>query len=264
MKKRKMKLVLATVFTVGLLAACGQSDEISSQDMQSAQSETEESEAAKDTGVDEVTGEDTGEKSSVQTEEGTVEESEADGTAENGSEEESEGAFMRELIIPVRIYGVISEVWTEQNTIVVDNQSDASSPGEIELKIDTENTLVLDATTGYPVSLEEVETGSFEAYLGEAMTMSLPPQTTPYVVIVNIPADYGTPQYAIVEQIEKDEVGGATVTATDGRSYEITADTQIVPYRTKNIVTVDDIQVGLECLVWLDEDGTASKVQIFQ
>lgn len=171
---------------------------------------------------------------------------------------------MAELITPVRIYGAITDVWADQNTIVVDNQSEASSSGEIELIIDTENTLVLDASTGYPVSLGDVQTGSFEAYLGETMTLSLPPQTTPYVVIVNIPEYYGTPQYAIVEKVEEDEAGGAGITATDGRSYVLSADTQIVPYRTKNIVSIDDVQVGSGCLIWLNKDGTASKVQIFE
>lgn len=262
MKLKRMTLALTVALTVGLLVACGQSDATSREDTENIQSEENESDAAEGTGT--VSGEETEAGTTVLTEDGTTEKSEADaGTEESETEDETEELSMAG-ITPVRIYGVISEIWADQNTIVVDNQSDASSPGEIELKIDAENTLVLDATTGYPVSLEDVQTGSFEAYLGGTMTMSLPPQTTPYVVIVNIPEDYGTPQYAIVEQIEKDGDGGATVTATDGRSYVLSADTQIVPYRTKNIVTIDDIQAGTACLIWLDEDGTASKVQIFQ
>ena len=44
-------------------------------------------------------------------------------------------------------------------------------------------TFILD-TDGMPVDLEDVKEGKFEAYLGPAMTMSLPPQAFPYVVIV--------------------------------------------------------------------------------
>ncbi len=260
MRLKEIRIALAVTLTVGLLAACGRSDTASQENTGNVLGETTAGEGAEEEGNDSVTVEETGEGTSVLTEAGAAEESETDAAVEKETEE----ASMAELITPVRIYGVISEVWVEQSTIVVDNQSGASSPGEIELKIDTENTLVLDATTGYPVSLEEVQTGSFEAYLGGTMTMSLPPQTTPYVVIVNIPEDYGTPQYAIVEQIEKDEDGGAVVTATDGRSYVISADTQVVPYRTKNIVTLDDIQTGSVCLIWLNGEGVASKVQIFE
>ena len=264
MRLKEIKIALVVTLTVGLLAACGQSDAASQENTENVLEETTAGEVAEEEGNASTAEEETGEGTSVLTEVGTTEKSEADaGTEESETEDETEELSMAG-ITPVRIYGVISEIWADQNTIVVDNQSDASSPGEIELKMDAENTLVLDATTGYPVSLEDVQTGSFEAYLGGTMTMSLPPQTTPYVVIVNIPEDYGTPQYAIVEQIEKDGDGGATVTATDGRSYVLSADTQIVPYRTKNIVTIDDIQAGMACLIWLDEDGTASKVQIFQ
>lgn len=43
---------------------------------------------------------------------------------------------------------------------------------------------------GLPVDVKDVQAGdSFEAYLGDAMTMSLPPQNTPDIVFVNVPED---------------------------------------------------------------------------
>ncbi|MCD7863527.1 MAG: hypothetical protein LUG61_08515 [Lachnospiraceae bacterium] len=253
MKLKRIKFIFAVTLTVGLLVACSQSENASQESTENVQSELAGSEAAEESGT------------SIMKEDGTSDETKAEVLTKEGTAgTETENASMAELITPVRIYGAITDVWADQNTIVVDNQSEASSSGEIELIIDTENTLVLDASTGYPVSLGDVQTGSFEAYLGETMTLSLPPQITPYVVIVNIPEDYGTPQYAIAEKVEEDEAGGASITATDGRSYVILADTQIVPYRTKNIVSIDDIQVGSACLIWLNKDGTASKVQIFE
>lgn len=78
-----------------------------------------------------------------------------------------------------RIYGVITDVSASEQTITVDNQSDVSSTGEMILTIDPSNTEIIDAQTGLPVELSEVQSGSFEAYLGDAMTMSLPPQCTP-------------------------------------------------------------------------------------
>ncbi|MCD8241890.1 MAG: hypothetical protein LUD73_05840, partial [Lachnospiraceae bacterium] len=151
---------------------------------------------------------------------------------------------------------------TYDGVIVVDNQSDVSSPGEIELTIG-EETCVLDASTGLPVSPDEVETGSFEAYLGPEMTMSLPPQTTPYVVIVNIPEDSRTPQYAIAAEVTEENDGGLSLTATDGRVYRIPDSARITPYLTKNIVTRDDIQAGTACLIWADDENTAETVMVF-
>ncbi|MCD8327313.1 MAG: hypothetical protein LUC90_11765 [Lachnospiraceae bacterium] len=205
------------------------------------------------------------EKDQTETETDTDNEENSENGMETGNEEVTSGesGMEAEWDAPVRIYGVISEVWVDQSTIVVNNQSGNSSAGEIELIIDTENTLVLDASTGYPVALEDVEIGSFEAYLGQEMTLSLPPQTTPYAVIVNIPADSAVPQYAVVASIEENAEGNVVITATDGRAYVVAETAQIVPYRTKNIVTVEDIQIGGACLIWMDEDGTASKVQLF-
>ncbi len=191
------------------------------------------------------------------------EKTEDDVTDEDEADKSGESGVQTQWDAPVRIYGVISEVWADQSIILVDNQSDNSSSGEMELKIDAESTLVLDASTGYPVSLEEVETGSFEAYLRQEMTLSLPPQTTAYVIIVNIPEDSAAPQYAVAALVEKNGEGNVVITATDGRIYVVPETAQIVPYRTKNIVTVEDIRTGGACLIWMDEDGMASRVQLF-
>ncbi|MCD8196792.1 MAG: hypothetical protein LUE24_06470 [Lachnospiraceae bacterium] len=200
------------------------------------------------------------------TDEMDVEDAETESEEENESEKETEeaeqeGAFAQtDLAEPIRIWGVVTDAY--EGVIVVDNQSEVSSSGEMELIIGDE-TYVLDASTGLPVLLDEVETGSFEAYLGAEMTMSLPPQTTPYMVIVNIPEDSRTPQYAIAAEVTEEDDGSLTLTATDGRVYGISDSAQITPYLTKNIVTMDDIRVGISCLIWADDENTAETVMIF-
>ena len=90
------------------------------------------------------------------------------------------------------VFGVITDVG--ENEIIVDNQSGVSSEGEIILMIDPDHTYLLDASTGLPVDVKDVQAGdSFEAYLGDAMTMSLPPQNTPDIVFVNVPEDIAMP-----------------------------------------------------------------------
>ncbi|MDO4261724.1 MAG: hypothetical protein Q4C82_06570 [Eubacteriales bacterium] len=179
-------------------------------------------------------------------------------TAQSGEEQTPE----TDQDAPLRIWGTITDVGTD--SIVVDNQSENSSAGEMILNIDPDSTYVLDGAEGLPVALEDVETGSFEAYLGDAMTMSLPPQTTPYMVIVNIPEDAQAPLYVTAEKdAEEQEDGSVLLTASDGSSYTISPDAQVLPYLTKNIVTLQDLTEGTSCLLWLDEQQTGQKVVVF-
>ena len=164
--------------------------------------------------------------------------------------------------VPVRIYGVVQEIG--EDTVMVDNQSENSSAGEIILTIDPESTMLVDGQTGLPITLADMETGSFEAYLGPVMTMSLPPQTTPYVVIANIPEDAAAPVYVIAAQDAVSADGVYTLEGTDGSSWEIPEDADIQPFRTRNIVTVADITEGRGCLIWQDGQGTVTKVVLFE
>ncbi|MCD8122146.1 MAG: hypothetical protein LUE65_07915 [Clostridiales bacterium] len=172
--------------------------------------------------------------------------------------EEPEAEGREERTAPVRIWGVVTE--TGEHVITVDNQSGVSSPGEIELMIDPDFTYVLDGANGLPVAMEEIQTGSFQAYLGPAMTMSLPPQTTPYAVIVNIPEDAAAPLYLIAAGAVAESDGMQVLTASDGTEYRIAEDARIQPFLTKNIVRMEDIREGSECLLWLDADGAASRI----
>lgn len=191
----------------------------------------------------------------------------SDGSLGEESEESSEDETDNETAQNSnRIYGVITDVSASEQTITVDNQSEVSSTGEIILTIDPANTVLIDAQTGLPVDLADVQTGSFEAYLGDIMTMSLPPQCTPDLVIVNIAEDAAAPQYAVAAEDPADssEVKNAIVLkALDGRTYVIDKDAQVTPYLTRNIVKLQDLTAGTACLLWEDENGIVTKVMIF-
>ncbi|MCC8139401.1 MAG: hypothetical protein LIO67_03710 [Lachnospiraceae bacterium] len=242
MKNKYRLLLIATLMSM-LLFGCAQNGDSQEESMQT-EAETEVETEADDGDTPEAGAEETG----IEVE------------TETGEAMQEETTAASDLATPIRIWGVVTD--TYDGVIVVDNQSDVSSAGEIELTIG-EETYVLDASTGLPVSLDEVETGSFEAYLGPEMTMSLPPQTTPYVVIVNIPEDSRTPQYAIAAELTEENDGSLSLTATDGRVYRIPDSARITPYLTKNIVTRDDIRVGTTCLIWADDDDEAQTVMIF-
>ena len=153
----------------------------------------------------------------------------------------------------------------EDGRLSIDNQSDASSAGEIILNVSQESTYVLDAVSGMPMALEDIRDGdTVYAYIGPAMTMSLPPMTNAAVIFANIPADFKVPDYVEVKSVVTDAQTSHTVlTGADGTEYTLSEDCEIFPYLTRNIVTLDDLTQGRKAAVWSDEDNTATRIMVF-
>lgn len=231
MKKRYLMMTAGLMLSLGLMTGCG--------------AKTAEAETATEA-----------EASSA--EESTSEEEIGEETSEEEIPEEGEETAMDTF----RIWGEITAV--EDGRITVENQSENGYQGEIVFNISPENTLVLGAEDGFPVQLEDVELGSFEAYLSPVMTMSLPPQTTPEMVIVNIPEDFGAPQYVAAAGPVEETEDGLVLTAGDDTRYVLEEEMEILPYLTKNIVTVEDIEKDSRCLIWLNEDNKVEKLVLFR
>ncbi len=148
------------------------------------------------------------------------------------------------------------------NTLTIDNQSGVSSAGEMVLTVDPESTWILDASAGIPMALGDISVGdTVYAYIGEAMTMSLPPITNAKMVIANVPADAKAPVYVTIGSVVTDGSSGqVTLTTEDGTSYQLTEDCVISPFRTRNIVTLDDLSKGKSCVLWADDGKTVSRI----
>ena len=133
------------------------------------------------------------------------------------------------------------------------------------------DTMVLDAVSGEPVDVKAIKDGSIVyAWLGAqtAMTMSLPPQTTPELLLVNIPADFKVPQYDVIVRanyIMKGIPGysGMAITLSDGTACQVWQDATVTPYLTRNRVTYQDLLPGTRVLVWADDMGLVSKAMVF-
>ena len=136
----------------------------------------------------------------------------------------------------------------------------------------TEGVMILDAVSGEPVDAKSIKDGStVYAWLGAqtAVAMSLPPQVTPELLLVNVPADYKVPQYDVI--VRSDGLtglgipnrSGMSVTLSDGTVYQVWQDAQVKPYLTRNRVTYQDLLPGTRVLVWTDDKGQASKVIVF-
>lgn len=135
----------------------------------------------------------------------------------------------------------------------------------------TEGVAILDAVSGEPVDAKSIKDGStVYAWLGAqtAMTMSLPPQVTPELLLVNIPADFKVPQYDVIVRanyIMKGIPGysGMAITLSDSTACQVWQDAAVTPYLTRNRVTYQDLLPGTRVLVWADDEGQASRVIVF-
>ncbi|GBG11030.1 hypothetical protein PAT3040_05809 [Paenibacillus agaridevorans] len=174
-------------------------------------------------------------------------------------------------LAPVRVYGQAASI--EENRITLENNNDNAEFPSIVLNIG-ENTRILNAVDGLPMKLEDIrENETLYAYVGPAMTMSLPPISNAELIIAGIPADFAVPTYAEIEGVKKGTDGSVVLKTNQDVDFTITTDTTLIPFLTKNIITVDHLRPGSKVLVWsqaVTEDGkqaadagTANKVVAF-
>ncbi|MDD3251425.1 MAG: hypothetical protein PHV18_02575 [Lachnospiraceae bacterium] len=162
----------------------------------------------------------------------------------------------------IRIWGSVTNV--QDGQITIDNQSGVSYEGEIILNIDPDNSLVLGAENGFAVPLTDIAVGeTIYAYIGQTMTMSLPPMTNAGVVIAKVPADFKAPEYVTVQSMTEKDGGSWELTGTNGTTYQVAADCEILPYLTRNIVTLQDVSESRKVLVWSDAGNQAQKLVLF-
>lgn len=172
---------------------------------------------------------------------------------------ESAGSETPAILAPFLVYGNIEKLDGER-LFLTNSASDASYK---EVVITTENSKILDAVTGMPVSYDSLTDGQIVyAYIGPAMTMSLPPMANAEIILTNIPADYSVPVYGIVSDQQVNADGSASITLSDGQQIQVPADCVVTPYLTRNIVTIQDLVPGTSCLIWSD-GTTASQIMVF-
>lgn len=132
----------------------------------------------------------------------------------------------------------------------------------------SDDTKILDGVNGYPVEADTLTEGkAINAYVGPAMTMSLPPIANGIMIITDVPEDAAFPTYIKVKSLDKGSADGEFVlTTADGSEYTVTAETRILPYLTRNIVTEEDLTEGTDILLWTSADDAAKveKIVIFQ
>lgn len=184
---------------------------------------------------------------------GTVQETTKGPGVQSG---EQEGIMER---IPV--WGTV--ISNENGSITINNQSEYSSQGDMILHIG-EDTRVLEGENGFPTPVEDIKTGdTIYAYIGPVMTMSLPPQTSADMIICNVPAGMKAPEQVKVKTMEWQENEDWVLTSTDDVVYNIPKDCPIIPFLTRNMVTLQDVTENRTLLLWSDGENTAQKMVLF-
>lgn len=168
---------------------------------------------------------------------------------------------------PVAVWGTLTRL--ESGGLLVKNDGEGLS----EVVLHGESIPCLDAVTGESVDIDSLKDGdTVYAWVGPAMTMSLPPQATALLILTHIPADYAVPQFyeivsvapqAVVAIYPPPAMTFTEVTAAGGKVLTITDQAELAPYRTKNIVRLEDLIPGTRVLVWSDAEGAPTRVLVF-
>ena len=180
-----------------------------------------------------------------------------DGTGQEGGAADTESASESDPMM-----GTIVSVEDGQLTM---HRQDNGFDEDVVITI-AEDTKVLDAENGYPVELSDLKEGNtISAYVDEAMTLSLPPIANGLLILVQAEG-YDFPRYTKVKELMAANTEGERIlTAENGINYMITAETRLLPYLTRNIVSEEDLTEGTEILIWNEENGNkAEKIVVFQ
>ena len=124
------------------------------------------------------------------------------------------------------IWGTVTR---QENGSLLVQKSGASAPTDGYV-LWTEHAAILDAVTGAPADAASIQNGStVYAWVSaqSPMTMSLPPQTAPELLLVNVPADFHVPQYDIIVRSDGltslgiPERSGMAITLSDGSTLQV-------------------------------------------
>ncbi len=170
---------------------------------------------------------------------------------------------------PVRVWGTVTRL--ENGAVLLENSNEEDPYHEIVLHV-SDTTPVVDAVTGLPLDRELRDGETVYAWVGPAMTLSLPPQAAAEVVVANIPEDFGVPQYYQIAKVQPRVTLGiyppppvtqADLVTTGGEELTVTDKAELSPYLTKQMVTLESLTPGSRILVWTDNQGAVTRVLLF-
>lgn len=253
---KKIMCLLGSGMLMVTLAGCGAPEETRVQDgQQAAEQQEQESQLS-----EEQQGLVTDQQADSQAQES--QQPSKEGMEESAGLQNEEDDALAGESASIRIWGPILRL--EDGNLVIDNRSDVSFRGEMVITVDPEYTRILDGENGYPVEVSELTEGeAVFVYIGPAAAMSEPPIVNATLILCKIPSDLRIPDYVQVTAMEEQPDGSYLLSGNNGIQYLVPMDCEILPYLTRNIVTLQDIQTGSSCLIWSDEKRTVQKIVLF-
>lgn len=152
---------------------------------------------------------------------------------------------------PVRWNGTIASVDAENGYILLNGQEGQDQLSQLRVSVG-QGVPVIDAVTGMPVQLSELQEGEpVYAWISQMMTMSIPAQSPLQAMVVNLPEDAAAPQYVVIKSVEADGNGNYTFTDQEGARWTAREDsTSVTPYLTRQMILLQGIEEGMKCMIW--------------
>lgn len=168
-------------------------------------------------------------------------------------------------LAPVRVRGAITRL--ENGAILLKNSDENGPYHEMILHL-TRTTPVVDAVSGLPLDRELRDGEMVCAWVGPVMTLSLPPHAAE-LIVANIPAGFSVLQYYQIATVQPQVAAiyppltHIDLVTTGGEELTVTDEAALVPYLTRQMVTLDSMVPGSRILVWADAKGAVTKVMFF-
>ena len=143
--------------------------------------------------------------------------------------------------------GEVSQADDYSTVLLLDAEGDV----QMVLLLHPGEYFVIDAVTGQPADLEDHAGGNVIVFYGPITTRSYPPQSNARIIAVNADElEFTRPNHHKIEAIEHD--GDNLVLTVDGGGLYVTLteDTELDAWLTRQIVVLDEFQVGDEVLLW--------------
>lgn len=150
----------------------------------------------------------------------------------------------------VLYYGQVKELVKDADGTVTGLYMAGEKDGEYVFHI-SDQTVWVDSgnrTASDPADLKVGE--SIYVFHSPVSTRSLPPQSAAFAIVRNMPQDVGCAQFHVVEAVEKQDGVLKITTDKGGLIISVDSKTGMTPYRTRNVVTMDDIKAGDQIMAW--------------
>lgn len=118
----------------------------------------------------------------------------------------------------------------------------------------SEETLVIDSKTGLPASLTDLKVdNTIFVYYSAAMMKSLPPQSHAIAIVTQVEKNKSHAELFTVKEIISEKDGEIRALNKEGDLIvAFLEEISLTPFKTKQIVTIDDIKVGTQLFIWYE------------